>query len=65
MTKPFPPVQADDRLGWRITEFCKLVSVSPATVSKMSKAGKIKLIYLGDLPIVPRSEAIRLGLISA
>jgi predicted DNA-binding transcriptional regulator AlpA len=65
MTKPIPPIQADDRLAWRVPEFAKLVSVSAATIYKMSKAGKIRLEYFGDLPVVPRTEAIRLGLLSA
>jgi hypothetical protein len=60
-----PPVQTDDRLGWRIAEFCKLVPVSRSLISKMSKEGKINLVYFGDVPVVPRTEAVRLGLISA
>lgn len=56
---------SDDRLGWRIAEFCKLVPVNRATISKMAKAGQITLVYFGDVPIVPRTEAVRLGLISA
>jgi hypothetical protein len=55
----------DDRLGWRIAEFCKLVPVNRATISKMAKQGELKLVYFGDVPIVPRTEAVRLGLISA
>jgi hypothetical protein len=58
-------VQSDDRLGWRIAEFCKLVPVNRATISKMAKQGKIHLVYFGDVPVVPRTEAIRLGLITA
>jgi hypothetical protein len=59
------PAQNDDRLGWRIAEFCKLVPVSRSLISKMSKEGKINLVYFGDVPVVPRTEAVRLGLISA
>jgi hypothetical protein len=57
------PVQSNDRLGWRIAEFCKLVPVSRSLISKMSKEGKINLVYFGDVPVVPRTEAVRLGLI--
>jgi hypothetical protein len=59
------PVPNEDRLGWRVAEFAKLVSISPATIYKMGKSGKIRLEYFGDLPVVPRTEAVRLGLISA
>jgi hypothetical protein len=55
----------EDRLGWRVAEFCRLVPVSKSLISKMSKEGKLNLIYFGDVPIVPRTEAIRLGLIAA
>jgi hypothetical protein len=36
-----------------------------ATISKMAKQGQIHLVYFGDVPGVPRTEAVRLGLISA
>jgi hypothetical protein len=58
------PTQSDDRLGWRVAEFCKLVPVSRTTISKMAKQGELRLVYFGDVPIVPRTEAVRLGLIN-
>jgi hypothetical protein len=58
-------VQNDERLGWRVAEFCKLVHIDRSTISKMAKQGKLTLVYFGDVPVVPRSEAIRLGLISS
>jgi hypothetical protein len=58
--KPAPEV-----LGWRIAEFAKMISVGRATLSRMAKDGELKLIYFGDIPIVPRTEAVRLGLIKA
>jgi DNA-binding Xre family transcriptional regulator len=64
MTNSTSPAQSDDRLGWRVAEFCQLIGISPATISKMAKAGKITLVYFGDLPVIPRAEAVRLGLIS-
>jgi hypothetical protein len=64
MTKA-PTIENDNRLGWRVAEFCLLVGMNRATISKMAKLGKLNLIYFGDVPIVPRAEAIRLGLISA
>jgi hypothetical protein len=62
---PTPSTETDDRLGWRIAEFCKLIGMNRATISKMAKLGQLNLIYFGDVPIVPRAEAIRLGLINA
>lgn len=59
------PLHSEDRLGGRVMEFCKLVPVSRPTVMKMAKDGKLNLVYFGDTPIVPRTEAIHLGLISA
>jgi hypothetical protein len=58
-------VQNEERLGWRMAEFCRLIRVDRATVLKMSKAGKLNLVYFGKCPVVPRTEAIRLGLINA
>ena len=58
-------VSDQERLGWRVPEFALLIKMSTATISKMAKAGQIKLVYFGDVPIVPRTEAIRLGLIAA
>jgi hypothetical protein len=30
----------------------------------MSREGKLNLVYFGDIPVIPRTEAVRLGLIS-
>jgi hypothetical protein len=58
-------VPNDERLGWRMAEFCRLIHIDRATVLKMAKAGQLNLVYFGKCPVVPRTEAIRLGLISA
>lgn len=55
----------DDRIGWRIDEFCRLVGVSRPTVWRLAKSGRLNMSYLGKIPIIPRSEAVRLGLIAA
>jgi hypothetical protein len=65
MNTKSPNLHSEDRLGWRVAEFCTLVPVSKALISKMAKDGKLNLIYFGDVPIVPRTEAVRLGLIAA
>lgn len=53
----------DTRLGWRISEWAALTGTSRPTLWRQVKAGQVKLIYIGGIPIIPRSEAIRLGLI--
>jgi hypothetical protein len=53
----------DQRLGWRINEWIELTGTSRPTVWRHAKTGKLRLVYIGDIPIVPRTEAIRLGLI--
>jgi hypothetical protein len=55
----------DQRLGWRIKEWIELTGTSRPTVWRHAKTGKLRLVYMGGIPIVPRSEAIRLGLIEA
>jgi len=55
----------DSRLGWRIDEWCQLTGTSRPTVWRQAKAGILKLVYVGNIPIVPRTEAIRLGLIQS
>jgi hypothetical protein len=55
----------DQRLGWRINEWIALTGTSRPTVWRHAKDGKLKIVYMGDIPIVPRTEAIRLGLIDA
>jgi len=52
-------------LGWRINEWCALVGCSRPTVWRHNRAGKLKLIYIGEIPFIPRSEAVRLGFIDA
>jgi hypothetical protein len=53
------------RLGWRIPEWVRLTGTSRPTLWRQVKRGDLKLIYVGPMPIVPRSEAIRLGLINS
>jgi hypothetical protein len=62
--KPSITESDGDRLGWRINEFCRLVGISRPTLWRMAKTGKVHLEYLGDIPIITRAEAVRLGLLS-
>jgi len=59
------PRIAPDRLGWRLHEWMKLTGTSRPTLWRQVKLGDLKLVYVGHTPMVPRSEAIRLGLIDS
>jgi hypothetical protein len=64
-----PPLRSslptEARLGWRMDEFSELFSVSREQLWKLEKKGEIRLARLGRISIVPRHEAVRLGLIAA
>lgn len=51
------------RLGWRVNEFVELTGVSRVTLWRLARSGKLKLAYLGKIPIVTDHEARRLGLL--
>jgi predicted DNA-binding transcriptional regulator AlpA len=53
------------RLGWRIREWMRLTGTSRPTLWRQVKRGDLKIVYVGPTPMVPRSEAIRLGLLSS
>jgi predicted DNA-binding transcriptional regulator AlpA len=59
------PLTAPDRLAWRLPEWMKLTGTSRPTLWRQVKRGDLKLVYVGPTPMVPRSEAIRLGLINS
>jgi hypothetical protein len=52
-----------DRLGWRLNEWSYLTGTSRPTIWRQARAGKLRIAYIDKIPTVPRSEAIRLGLI--
>ena len=52
------------RLAWRINEWVALTGMSRPTVWRQARRGDLKLIRVGGIPMVPRTEAIRLGFIS-
>jgi transcriptional regulator of acetoin/glycerol metabolism len=54
-----------ERLGWRINEWVELTGMSRPTIWRQAKKGKLRIAYIGTVPIVPRTEAVRLGLIDA
>ena len=55
----------ETRLGWRIAEWVALTGTSRPTVWRQAKAGTLRITYIGNIPIIPRTEAIRLGLIQS
>ena len=55
----------DQALGWRIDEWVALTGLSRPTVWRHSRDGKLKIIYVDKIPFVPRTEAVRLGFITA
>ena len=55
--------ELNDRLCWRISEWCRMTGTSRPTVWRQVKAGVLKVVYLGKIPTIPRSEGVRLGLI--
>jgi predicted DNA-binding transcriptional regulator AlpA len=55
--------ELNDRLCWRISEWCRLTGTSRPTVWRQIKSGVLKVVYLGKIPTIPRSEGVRLGLI--
>jgi predicted DNA-binding transcriptional regulator AlpA len=54
-----------DRLGWRLPEWMKLTGTSRPTLWRQVKRGDLRIVYIGPTPMVPRAEAIRLGLINS
>jgi hypothetical protein len=59
-----PNTPPPEVLGWRFAEFCKIVPVSRALLQRMVKDGELRVIYMGDVPIITRIEAKRLGLLA-
>ena len=59
------PASGGERLGWRIAEWISLTGTSRPTVWRQIKRGDLNIVRVGGIPIVPRSEAVRLGLLDA
>jgi hypothetical protein len=55
----------NQRLGFRVGEFAALLGVSHVSVWRGIKAGKIDVIDLNGIKIIPRAFAIKEGLITA
>jgi hypothetical protein len=55
----------DQALAWRVDEWVALTGTSRPTVWRHHRDGKLKIVYIDKIPFVPRTEAIRLGFITA
>ncbi|MET3842070.1 hypothetical protein [Bradyrhizobium sp. OAE829] len=55
---------APDRLCWRLPEWIQLTGTSRPTLWRQIKRGDLKIVRVGTMPMVPRSEAVRLGFIN-
>ena len=54
-----------DRIVFRLNEWCRITGQSRQTIWRHHKRGVLRLVYQGDIPYVPRSEAVRLGFLPA
>jgi hypothetical protein len=53
----------ENRLGWRLAEWVAMTGTSRPTIWRQIKRGDLKIVRVGGIPLVPRTEAVRLGLI--
>ncbi len=53
------------RLGYRISEWSELTGTSRQTTWRAIRSGAIKVIDYNGIPLIPRSEAVRLQLLDA
>lgn len=52
-------------LGWRINEWVLLTGTSRPTVWRQIKSGQLKVVNVNGIWLIPRTEAVRLGLLAA
>jgi hypothetical protein len=53
------------RLGFRTSEFARLCGVSVPTIWRHIRDGKIEVVEIGGVKLIPRSYAIKRGLITS
>ncbi len=58
------PLTAQQRLGFRIPEWCALLGISKPTGYRAINAGKVEIVEINGIKYVPRAFAIRVGLIT-
>jgi hypothetical protein len=52
------------RLAYRIGEWSELTGTSRVTTWRAIKAGRLKIVDVNGIKLIPRSEAVRLGLLT-
>jgi predicted DNA-binding protein (UPF0251 family) len=52
-----------DCLGFRINEWGRLTDTSRPTIWRQIKDGRLKVVDVNGIKLIPRSEAVRLGLL--
>lgn len=55
-------VGLEHQISWRIPEFAAVVGISLPTLWRRIRAGDIRTVRLGGVTLIPRSEAVRIGL---
>jgi hypothetical protein len=53
-----------DRLAWRLAEWEMLTGTSRVTVWRQIRDGDLHVIRIGSVKMIPRAEAVRLGMIA-
>ena len=53
-----------NRLGYRIGEWSEVTGTSRVTTWRAIKNGTLKIVDVNGIKLIPRSEAIRLGLLA-
>lgn len=46
--------------AYRVREACSLLTISPASLYRLAKAGKVTLVKIGGRTVVPQAEVVRL-----
>ena len=57
-------IPMNQRLGFRTGEFARLCGVSVPTIWRQIRDGKIEVVSIGGVRLIPRSYAIKRGLIT-
>ena len=52
-----------DKFGYRINEWGRLTGTSRPTIWRQIRDGRLKIVNCNGIKLVPRSEAVRLGLL--
>ena len=53
------------RLGYRISEWSEMTGTSRVTTWRAIRSGALRVVNYNGIPLIPRSEAVRLQLLDA